>query len=105
MSKIADDIPLDLACLVGCGVTTGWGSSVYAAGIVPGDKVAVVGADGIGSSAIQGARLAGAERIFAIDPVAFKREKALGFGATHVANSLEEARGLIEEITWGGCHT
>jgi NDMA-dependent alcohol dehydrogenase len=99
--KIADDISLELACLVGCGVTTGWGSSVYAAGVAPGDNVAVIGAGGIGSAAIQGARLAGAERIFAIDPVEFKREKALGFGATHVSESLEEARGLINEITWG----
>jgi S-(hydroxymethyl)glutathione dehydrogenase/alcohol dehydrogenase len=99
--KILDDLPLDLACLVGCGVTTGWGSSVYAAGVKPGDNVAIVGAGGIGSSAIQGARLAGAERIFAIDPVPFKREKAAVFGATHTASSVEEAKPLIEEATWG----
>jgi Zn-dependent alcohol dehydrogenase len=63
--------------------------------------VAVIGAGGIGSSAIQGARLAGAERIFAIDPVAFKREQALKFGATHTAASIEEAAPIIREITWG----
>jgi Zn-dependent alcohol dehydrogenase len=50
--KILDDIPLDKACLVGCGVTTGWGSSVYAADVQPGDNVAVIGIGGIGASAL-----------------------------------------------------
>jgi NDMA-dependent alcohol dehydrogenase len=99
--KILDDIPFDRACLVGCGVTTGWGSSVYAAEIRPGHNVAVIGVGGIGASAIQGARLAGAERIFAIDPVEFKRKQSLEFGATHTAASIEEAFGLIQEVTWG----
>ena len=65
--KIDSDIPLERACLLGCGVTTGWGSSVYAGQVGPGDYVAVVGAGGLGMNAIQGARLAGAEKIFAID--------------------------------------
>jgi len=99
--KILDHYPLDKACLVGCGVTTGWGSSVYAAEVRPGDDVVVIGIGGIGAAAIQGARLAGAERIFAIDPVPFKREKALQFGATHTAASIEEATPLINEVTWG----
>jgi len=99
--KIADDLPLDKACLVGCGVTTGWGSAVYAARVAPGDNVAVVGAGGIGMNAIQGARLAGAERIFAIDPVEFKRDQAKHFGATHVAAGIEEATELIRQETWG----
>ena len=99
--KVPDEVPLDKACLVGCGVTTGWGSSVYAADVQPGDKVAVVGLGGIGSAAVQGAALAGAEQIFAIDPVDWKREKAQGFGATHTAASLTEAAALIEEATWG----
>ena len=99
--KVPDEVPLDKACLVGCGVTTGWGSSVYAADVQPGDKVAVVGLGGIGSAAVQGAALAGAEQIFAIDPVDWKREKAQGFGATHPAASLPEAAALIEEATWG----
>jgi NDMA-dependent alcohol dehydrogenase len=99
--KILDDIPLDKACLVGCGVTTGWGSSVYAAEVHPGDNVAVIGVGGIGASAIQGARLAGAERIFAIDPVELKRTLAPTFGATHTAPSVEEAFGLIQQETWG----
>jgi NDMA-dependent alcohol dehydrogenase len=99
--KILDDIPLDKACLIGCGVTTGWGSSVYAAEVGPGQNVAVIGVGGIGAAAIQGAKLAGAERIFAIDPVEFKREQAQKFGATHTASSAEEAFALIQEVTWG----
>ena len=99
--KILDDIPLDKACLVGCGVTTGWGSSVYAADVRPGDHVAVIGIGGIGASAVQGARLAGAETIFAIDPVQLKRDLAPTFGATHTAASIEEAFELINRETWG----
>ncbi len=102
-SLVVIDRSIDLtrACLVGCGVTTGYGSSVYAAGVGPGDNVAVIGCGGIGSAAIQGARLAGAERIIAVDPVPWKLDKAREFGATHVAGSLEEARSVIEEATWG----
>lgn len=99
--KIEKDVPLEKACLLGCGVVTGWGSAVYAADIAPGDTVAVVGVGGIGANAIQGARLAGAKRIIAIDPVEFKREKAMEFGATHTAASMAEALPLLQEITWG----
>ena len=99
--KIDDDIPLDEACLLGCGVTTGWGSAVYAGAVGPGDAVAVVGVGGLGMNAIQGARLAGAEKIFAIDPVAFKRDTAKAFGATHTAESIEDAVELIREATTG----
>jgi NDMA-dependent alcohol dehydrogenase len=99
--KIPDDIPLDLACLVGCGVTTGWGSSVYAAEVQPGDNVAVIGVGGIGTAAIQGARLAGAERIFAIDPVPLKQELAPRFGATHTYATVADAMEPIREETWG----
>ena len=99
--RIEEDIPLELACLVGCGVTTGWGSSVYAADVRPGDNVAVIGVGGIGAAAVQGARLAGARSIVAIDPVESKRELAMGFGATHCAASLGDATELIREITWG----
>ena len=89
--KIDDDVPLDRACLLGCGVVTGWGSAVYAAEVQPGDTVAVVGVGGIGANAIQGAKLAGAKRIIAIDPLENKRERAMDFGATHTAASLDEA--------------
>lgn len=99
--KIDKDIPLDKACLLGCGVVTGWGSSVYAAEVTPGDVVAVVGVGGIGANAIQGARLAGAKQIWAIDPVEFKREKAMEFGATHTAASMAEALPLIQDASWG----
>ena len=99
--KIENDVPLDRACLLGCGVVTGWGSAVYAAEVKPGDTVAVVGVGGIGANAIQGARLAGAKQIVAIDPVEFKREKAMEFGATHTAASMAEAMPLLQEITWG----
>ncbi|MGH3166708.1 MAG: alcohol dehydrogenase catalytic domain-containing protein, partial [Trebonia sp.] len=91
----------EVACITGCGVPAGWGSAVYAGGVRPGDAVAVVGAGGLGSAAVQGAKLAGARRIFAIDPVPFKREKALSFGATHTADSVIAAFGLIREVTWG----
>ena len=99
--KIPDDIPLELACLTACGVITGWGSSVYAADVKPGDNVAVVGAGGVGTAALQGARLGGADRIFAIDPVALKRELAPKFGATHTFASVEEATEPIRDVTWG----
>ena len=99
--KIEKDVPLDKACLLGCGVVTGWGSSVYAAEVSPGDVVAVVGVGGIGANAIQGAKLAGAKQIWAIDPVEFKREKAMEFGATHTASSMEEALPLIQDASWG----
>jgi len=99
--KIDKDVPLDRACLLGCGVVTGWGSSVYAAEVAPGDTVVVVGIGGIGANAVQGARLAGAKHIVAIDPIEFKREKAMEFGATHTANSMVEAVPMLQELTRG----
>jgi NDMA-dependent alcohol dehydrogenase len=98
--KIDPDLPLDRACLLGCGVVTGWGSAVYAAQVQPGDTVAVVGVGGIGANAVQGAKLAGARVVAAIDPVEFKREKAMEFGATHTHSSVEEALGALSETTW-----
>ena len=99
--KIEKDIPLDKAALVGCGVTTGWGSATYAAEVQPGETVVVIGAGGIGMNAIQGAAMAGARHVVAVDPVEFKREQAMVFGATHTAASIEEATELVGEITWG----
>lgn len=99
--KIAPDIPLDKACLVACGVTTGWGSAVYAADVQPGDTVVVVGTGGVGMNAVQGAALAGARYIVAVDPVEWKREAAQQFGATHGAGSMAEATALLGELTWG----
>jgi NDMA-dependent alcohol dehydrogenase len=99
--KIENDIPLDKAALVGCGVTTGWGSAVYAADVQPGETVVVIGIGGIGMNAVQGAAYAGARHVIAVDPVASKRERAVAFGATHTASSIEEAQVLVNELTWG----
>ena len=95
------DIPFEVACLMSCGVVTGWGSAVRTGGVQPGDSVAVVGVGGLGSNAVQGARLAGARHIIAIDPVEFKREKATEFGATHSASSMSDALALVTELTRG----
>jgi S-(hydroxymethyl)glutathione dehydrogenase/alcohol dehydrogenase len=99
--KIDDDIPLELASLVGCGVATGFGSAVYQAKVEPGDCVVVVGTGGVGSSAVQGARIAGAEQIIAVDPIPFRREQAELLGATHSVASMEEAMPLVRELTRG----
>ncbi|MFT4044454.1 MAG: NDMA-dependent alcohol dehydrogenase [Gordonia sp. (in: high G+C Gram-positive bacteria)] len=99
--KITKDIPLEKAALVGCGVTTGWGSAVYAAGVSAGETVVVFGMGGVGCGAVQGASLAGARHVVLIDPSPFKREQAKIFGATHAVASVEEALPLLEEITWG----
>jgi S-(hydroxymethyl)glutathione dehydrogenase/alcohol dehydrogenase len=99
--KIDDDLPLSRACLVGCGVTTGWGSAVNTADVSPGDTVVVIGCGGVGSGAIQGARLAGAEKIVVVDLVEAKRDKAFEFGATHFATSMPEATALVAELTRG----
>jgi S-(hydroxymethyl)glutathione dehydrogenase/alcohol dehydrogenase len=76
------DLPLTSACLVSCGVTTGWGSAVERGGTRPGDVVVVVGSGGLGFSAVQGARMAGAEHIIAVDPIEHRREMAYKAGAT-----------------------
>jgi len=99
--KIDDDLPLARACLLGCGVMTGWGSAVNTADVTPGDTVVVIGCGGIGSGAIQGARLAGAEHIVVVDIVESKREKAFQFGATHFVTSMPEAMELVAELTRG----
>lgn len=99
--KIENDIPLDKAALVGCGVTTGWGSAVYAADVQPGDTVVVIGLGGIGMNAVQGAAFSGARHVIGVDPLESKRDRAPAFGATHVAASIEEAQALVAELTWG----
>jgi len=98
---IPNDIPLDKACLVGCGVGTGWGSAVNSAEVSPGDTVIVMGIGGIGINAVQGAKHAGASNIIAVDPVAFKREKAQELGATHACETMEEAAELGRQFTNG----
>ncbi|MFX1759399.1 zinc binding alcohol dehydrogenase [Rhodococcus gordoniae] len=103
--KIDKDVPFELAALVGCGVPTGWGSATHVADVKAGDFVAVIGVGGVGMSALQGAVASGARYVFAIDPVPWKREQAMKFGATHTFASIEEAIVPIMEITWGRmCH-
>ncbi|MEU7022886.1 Zn-dependent alcohol dehydrogenase [Streptomyces sp. NPDC046203] len=91
---IPDDVPFDIAALIGCGVTTGLGAAINTAKVEAGSSVAVIGCGGVGISAIQGARLQGAARIVAVDPVASRREAALGFGATEAVapDGLADAR-------------
>lgn len=98
---IDNDLPFDVAALVGCGVPTGWGSSVYAAGTGAGDTVVIFGTGGVGINAVQGARYAGAKNVIAIDPVPFKREMARRLGATYTAANIEEARDYIRDVTRG----
>jgi NDMA-dependent alcohol dehydrogenase len=99
--KVDDDYPLEVVALVSCGVATGWGSATNRADVRPGETVVVVGIGGIGINAVQGAAMAGAKRVIAVDPVEFKREKAMEFGATHTFASMEEALPQVMELTWG----
>lgn len=99
--KIDPAVPFEVACLVGCGVTTGLGSATRAGNIRPGEDVVIVGAGGVGMSALQGAVLAGARTIFVVDPVEWKRDQALKFGATHVYPDINTAMAGVMEVTWG----
>lgn len=100
--KIADGFPLDLAALVGCGVVTGVGSVVNSAQVTPGASVAVIGCGGVGLAAIQGARLAGAAPIIAIDRVAAKLELARVNGATDTIDaSAADPVEAVRELTSG----
>ncbi|MEZ5204535.1 MAG: Zn-dependent alcohol dehydrogenase [Acidimicrobiales bacterium] len=87
--KIPDDVPLDVAALIGCGVLTGVGAALNTASIQPGDTVAVIGCGGVGLNVIQGAKIAGATTIIAIDMLESKLEMAKEFGATHTVNASE----------------
>jgi S-(hydroxymethyl)glutathione dehydrogenase/alcohol dehydrogenase len=99
--KIDQDYPFPQVAIMSCGVATGWGSVVHRAEVKAGDTVVVIGCGGVGMTAVQAADIAGAARIIAVDPVEFKREKAQEFGATHTANSMEEALPLVTELTNG----
>ena len=99
--KLEPGTNLATAALLGCGVTTGFGSAVYTGETRGGDIVVVVGVGGVGINAVQGARIAGARYIVAVDPVEYKRTRALEFGATHVAASMEEARPMVHELSRG----
>ena len=99
--KIDRGFPLVPAALLACAVPTGYGSAAHRAKVRGGDTAVVIGAGGIGTAAIQGARISGAARIVAVDPVEFKRKSALMFGATHTAATTSEAIALVRELTRG----
>ncbi len=99
--KVPKDIPLDVACLTGCGVGTGWGSAVNSANVRPGDCVIVMGIGGIGINAVQGAAHAGATTLIAVDPLEFKREMAMMCGATHSFATMGEAADYARSVTNG----
>lgn len=99
--KIDPSVPFEVACLVGCGVTTGYGSAVRTADVRPGDDVAIVGLGGVGMAALQGAVSAGARYVFAVEQVEWKRDQALKFGATHVYPDINAALMGIAEVTYG----
>jgi Zn-dependent alcohol dehydrogenase len=87
--RIDDDVPLDVACVIGCAVQTGVGAAINTVSIQPGDSVLVLGAGGIGISIVQGAAISGATRIIVSDPSESRREQALRFGATHVLDPTD----------------
>ena len=99
--KIDADIDLKAAALVGCGVTTGVGAALKTAQVKPGSTVAVFGAGGVGLSIIQGARIAGAARIFAVDLSDEKLALAKELGATDAINGANDPLGKIMELTGG----
>jgi S-(hydroxymethyl)glutathione dehydrogenase/alcohol dehydrogenase len=84
--KVETDLPAEQLALIGCGVTTGVGAALNTARIEPGSSVAVIGCGGVGQAVIQGARIAGAGRIFAVDPVEMKRKAAEQLGATDLVD-------------------
>jgi S-(hydroxymethyl)glutathione dehydrogenase/alcohol dehydrogenase len=98
--KIDNDIPLEVAALVGCGVMTGAGAAINTAKVTPGSSVIVYGAGGVGISAIQGARICGAAEILAVDMNPQKLEEAKAFGATH-ACTPDEVDQMKVTITGG----
>ena len=105
VAKIREDMPLDRAALIGCGVTTGVGAVIHTAKVEPGSTVAVIGCGGVGLSCINGAAIAGASRIIAVDAVASKLDLARKFGATDVVNAKEtDAVEAVKEISGGGVH-
>jgi NDMA-dependent alcohol dehydrogenase len=99
--KVDPDLPLEKACLVGCGVGTGWGSAVNAAQVYPGHTVIIMGIGGVGINAVQGASHAGASNVIAVDPVPYKREVAESVGATHTFATMAEATEFAQSVTNG----
>lgn len=95
--KVPDDVPLDVACVIGCAVQTGVGAALNTASIEPGDSVLVLGAGGIGVSIAAGAAIAGATRVIVSDPSESRREHAMAFGATDVIDPGDHD--VVTEVT------
>ncbi len=101
--KIRDDMPLDRACLIGCGVTTGLGAALHTVDIRAGDTVVVIGCGGVGLSAIQGARITGAGKIIAVDAQPWKFDLARDCGATDCVDASQgKALEAVMDLTGGG---
>jgi NDMA-dependent alcohol dehydrogenase len=99
--KIDPSVSLRAAALISCGIATGYGSAVDRGKVQAGEAVVVVGCGGVGSGAIQGAKIAGARVIIAVDPVPFKIERAQKIGATHGVSTMAEAGALLPDLTEG----
>jgi S-(hydroxymethyl)glutathione dehydrogenase/alcohol dehydrogenase len=103
--KITKDMPLAQAALIGCGVTTGLGAVMNTARIEPGSMVAVIGCGGVGLAAVQGANIAGASRVIAVDTLPYKLELAKSMGATDTVNASEgDPVAKVQELSGGGVH-
>ena len=101
--KIDDKVPVDVAALVGCAVTTGLGAVFNTAKVPPGATVAVIGCGGIGLNVVQGAVVAGAARVIAVDVAAEKLDRARTFGATDTVDATAgDPVGQVQELTRGG---
>lgn len=100
---VPDEMPMDRGCLIGCGVATGYGAAVRAAKVEPGQSVAVFGLGGVGTNALQGAKLAGASRIIACDIKEDNLAKAGAYGATDIINTgtCEDPVKAIQDLTDG----
>ncbi|MDR3512323.1 MAG: Zn-dependent alcohol dehydrogenase [Caulobacteraceae bacterium] len=102
---IRKDMPLDRAALIGCSVTTGVGAVIHTSNVRPGETVAVIGCGGVGLAAINGASIAGAGRIIAIDMIGSKLNLAKNFGATDVVDASQgDPVAQVMEMTGGGVH-
>jgi S-(hydroxymethyl)glutathione dehydrogenase / alcohol dehydrogenase len=100
--KVAEDVDLAEACVIGCAVQTGVGAVLNTADVEAGASVLVTGAGGIGVSVLQGTRIAGATTVIVADPVAARRELALTFGATHAVDpETTDVAGFCREVTGG----
>lgn len=102
---INPDMPLDRAAVLGCAVTTGAGTIFNACNVTPGESVAIIGCGGVGLATINAAKIAGAGKIIAADPLPEKREMAMTMGATHTVDAAaSDAAGQILAISDGGVH-